>query len=154
MPIPKELIDAIAERAADIILDRLADEPRGSEPGTWMRSAEVAQYLGCSRKSVYRRVARMAMPHYKVDGILLFKRDELDAWLEQFREEPREQETLRVPPGVARRPPRTRAVALQPVAAEVRKDELPKKSKSRAPRPLPPPLGGDEQDKDKWARRA
>jgi hypothetical protein len=38
------------------------------------------------------------------------------------------------------------------VAAEVRKDELPKKSKSRAPRPLPPPLGGDEQDKDKWAR--
>jgi hypothetical protein len=37
------------------------------------------------------------------------------------------------------------------VAAEVRKDELPEKS-SRTPRPLPPPLGGDEQDKDKWAR--
>ena len=37
---------------------------------------------------MYRRVARMAMPHYKVDGILLFKRDELDAWLEQYREEP------------------------------------------------------------------
>jgi excisionase family DNA binding protein len=104
MPIPKELIDAIAERMADIILDRLADEPRGSGPGTWLRSAEVAQYLGWSRKSVYRRVARMAMPHYKVDGILLFRRDELDAWLEQFREEPREQETLRVPPSAARRP--------------------------------------------------
>jgi response regulator RpfG family c-di-GMP phosphodiesterase len=28
MPIPKELIDAIAERVADIILDRLADGPR------------------------------------------------------------------------------------------------------------------------------
>ena len=74
LPVPKELIDAIAERVADIILDRLADRPRGSGPGTWMHSAEVAQYLGWSRKSVYRRVARMEMPHYKIDGILLFKR--------------------------------------------------------------------------------
>ena len=118
-----------------------------------MRSVEVAQYLGWSRKSVYRRVARMEMPHFKVDGILLFKRDELDAWLEQFREEPREQETFRVPPAATRRPPRTRAVARQPVAVEVHKDELPERSKSRAPRPLPPPLGGDEQHKDEWARQ-
>ena len=161
LPIPKELIDAIAERVADIILDRLGstprildlDQPRVSGPGTWMRSAEVAQYLGWSRKSVYRRVARMELPHYKIDGILLFKRDELDSWLEQFREEPREQEPLRVPPAATRRPPRTRAVGRQPVAAEVRKDERPKKSKSRAPRPLPPPLGGDEQHKDEWARQ-
>ena len=163
MPIPKELIDAIAERVADIILDRLADGPRildrladgprGSGPGTWMRSAEVAQYLGWSRKSVYRRVARMAMPHYKVDGILLFRRDELDAWLEQYREEPREQEALHVPSGAGRRPPRTRAVARQSVAAEGPKDEPPKKSKSHAPRPLPPPLGGDEQHKDEWAHQ-
>jgi excisionase family DNA binding protein len=101
MPIPKELIDAIAERVADIVLDRLADGPRGSEPGTWMCSAEVAQYLGWSRKSVYRRVARMAMPHYKVDGVLLFRRDELDAWLEQYREEPSEQ-ALHVPLGARR----------------------------------------------------
>ena len=116
-----------------------------------MRSAEVAQYLGWSRKSVYRRVARMEMPHYKIDGILLFKRDELDAWLEQFREEAGQRETLRVPPAATRRPPRTRAVARQPVAAEVRKDDLPEKSKPRAPRPIP--LGGDEQHKDEWARQ-
>ena len=102
---------------------------------------------------MYRRVARMEMPHYKIDGILLFKRDELDSWLEQFREEPREQEPLRVPATATRRPPRTRAVGRQPVAAEVRKDELPQKPKSRAPRPLPPPLGGDEQHKDEWARQ-
>jgi hypothetical protein len=101
---------------------------------------------------VYRRVARMAMPHYKVDGVLLFRRDELDRWLEQFREESREQETLRVRPGAARRPPRTRAVVRQPVAREVRKDETLKESVARAPGPLPPPLGGDEQHKDQWAR--
>ncbi len=110
-----------------------------------------SSYLGWSRESVYRRVARMAMPHYKVDGILLFRRDELDAWLEQYGRS-QEQETFRVPSVAARRPPRTRAVSRKPVAAEVRKDELPKKSKSRAPRPLPPPLGGDEQDEDEWAR--
>jgi hypothetical protein len=95
----------------------------------------------------------MEMPHYKIDGILLFKRDELDTWLEQFRKEARQRETVRVPPAATHRPPRTRAVARQPVAAEVRKDDLPEKSKSRAPRLLPPPLGGDEQHKDEWARQ-
>ena len=86
-------------------------------------------------------------------GFFSSRRDELDAWLEQFREEPREQEPLRVPPAAYPRPPRTRTDARQPVAAEVRKDELPEKSESRAPRPLPPPLGGDEQHKDEWARQ-
>jgi hypothetical protein len=75
----------------------------------------------------------MEMPHYKVDGILLFRRDELDAWLEHFREEPTEHETLRGPSGPDRRPLRTRALVRQSVAADVRNDELPKTSKSRAP---------------------
>jgi hypothetical protein len=101
---------------------------------------------------VYRRVARMAMPHYKVDGILLIRRSELDAWLEHYREQPREQESLSGTSSVARRPSRARTVMRRPVAAEVRKNELPKKSRSRAPRPLPPPLSGDEQHKDTWAR--
>jgi len=163
MPIPKELIDAIAVRVAEIILDRLADRPgtlnrladeaRGSETGTWMRSAEVAHYLGWSRKSVYRRVARMEMPHYKVDGILLFKREEVDAWLEQFREEPREQEASHVLAGARRRTPSTRVVARRSIAADDSNDESPKTSQSPAPRELPPPLGGDEQRRDEWARQ-
>jgi hypothetical protein len=44
-----------------------------------------------------------------------------------------------------------RAVARQSIFPEGPKDELPKKSTSRAPRLLPPPLGGDEQHKDEWA---
>ena len=151
------MADIILDRLAEgtRALDRLADGPRGSEPGTWMRSVEVAQYLGWSRKSVYRRVARMAMPHYKVDGILLFKRNEVDAWLEHYREESSGLETVRPPTGAgtgsrAGRPP---TVARQPVTADVDMHELPEKSKSRPPRALPPPLGGDEQHKDEWARQ-
>ena len=75
----------------------LASGVSGSASSTWMRSSEAAQYLGWSRSALHNRVSRSAMPHYKVDGILLFRRDELDGWLEQYREEPREHETFRVP---------------------------------------------------------
>jgi hypothetical protein len=69
MPIPKELIDAIAERVADIILDRLADgAPR---LGAWhldafSRSSSIPRLE--SKVRVPPR-SSMAMPHYKVDGI-------------------------------------------------------------------------------------
>jgi excisionase family DNA binding protein len=140
-----------AERVADILLDRLADAPRSSGSGGWMRSGEAAQYLGWSRSAVYDRVSRKAMPHYKVDGMLLFRRNELDAWLEQYREDTRESDA-EPPSGAGRRLPRARTIARQPIAAEVDEHELPKKSKSRQPRRLPPPLGGDEHHKDEWAR--
>ncbi len=44
-----------------------------------------------------------------------FKRDELDVWLEQYREEPRQQERLDHS-GAGRRSPRNRAVARQSIA--------------------------------------
>lgn len=79
LPVPHELIDALAERVADIILERVTHGTTGPIGSPWMRSAEAADYLGWSRKALYRRVSRKEMPDYKVDGILLFKRRELDA---------------------------------------------------------------------------
>jgi excisionase family DNA binding protein len=153
LPVPADLIEAIAERVADIVVDRLADQPRGSGSSVWMRSGEAAQYLGWSRSAVYDRVARKAMPHYKVDGMLLFRRNELDAWLEQYREDPMGPDTLDAPAAVGRRRTRTAPVARQATTADVGKHELPKKSKPRRPRPLPPPLSGDDEHKDEWARQ-
>lgn len=117
-----------------------------------MRSAEAAEYLGWSRSALYGRVSRKAMPHYKVDGILLFKRDELDAWLEQYHEEPREP-VFATPPLAPRRQRQTApAVTPKPTRSERSRGEASKQKSRRQPRPLPPPIGGDEKHKDHWAR--
>jgi excisionase family DNA binding protein len=154
LPVPEQLIDAIADRVAEIILERLTDGPRSAGSGRWMRSNEAASYLGWSRSALYDRVSRKAMPHYKVDGILLFKRDELDAWLEQYREEPRAREPLYVQPSPLPRSKREKARATPPTPARGERsgEEASKKNARRRPRPLPPPIGGDEEHKDHWAR--
>jgi excisionase family DNA binding protein len=151
LPIPHELIDAIAERVAEIVLERLADAPRGSMLGRWMRSAEAAEYLGWSRSALYDRVSRKAMPHYKVDGILLFKRDELDAWLEQYREEPQESRSAPALPAPRQSRRKASAVASMQTSLEPSRKEASKQQPKR-PRPLPPPLGGDEEHMNHWAR--
>jgi excisionase family DNA binding protein len=150
MPVPGELIDAIAERVAEIVLERLSNG--APTAGRWMRSAEAAEYLGWSRSALYDRVSRRAMPHYKVDGILLFKRDELDAWLEQYREEPQEPSSARPPPVPRRSRRRAPAVASTEPSSEPSRQGAPTRKSTRRPRPLPPPIGGDEEHKNHWAR--
>jgi excisionase family DNA binding protein len=147
--IPQELIEALADRVAEIVIERL-DRGGGPAATRWMRSSDAAAYLGWSKGALYDRVSRKALPHYKVDGILLFKREELDAWLEQYKQEPRMPETAYIPPPTRnrRRPTRaTPSVELLPI-----KGEQPKKERKKRERPLPAPLGGDDKQKDHWAR--
>jgi excisionase family DNA binding protein len=73
LPIPGEVIEALAERVAEIVIERFGEELRSAAPGRWMRTREAAAYLGWSRQAVYDRVSRKGMPHYKVDGMLLLE---------------------------------------------------------------------------------
>jgi excisionase family DNA binding protein len=146
--IPQGLIEALADQVAEIVIERL-DRGGGPPPTRWMRSNDAAAYLGWSKGALYDRVSRRALPHYKVDGILLFNREELDAWLDQYKQEPRAPETVDIPPPRNRRRPRrvTPSVELLPI-----KGERPKKERKRPDRPLPAPLGGDAKQKAHWAR--
>lgn len=47
----------------------------------YINAEQAAEYLGIKRQSVYNKVAAGELPHYKRDGLLRFKRSELDAWL-------------------------------------------------------------------------
>lgn len=85
IPIPSDVLDAIAERVADIVIERLSDELRPTT-GRWMRTREAAEYLGLTRSPLYSRIGDV--PHHKIDRLLLFKRDDLDAWLASHRREP------------------------------------------------------------------
>jgi excisionase family DNA binding protein len=78
--LPAELLDALAERVAT----RLASDGRLARRTSYLTADEAAEYLGFRVKRIYNLTSRGEIPHRKQDGRLLFKRDELDAWMDQF----------------------------------------------------------------------
>jgi len=42
---------------------------------------EAAQYLRCSKSNLYHRVKAGTIPHVKMGGRILFKKDDLYSWL-------------------------------------------------------------------------
>jgi excisionase family DNA binding protein len=81
------LADYLAELIAEALERRLAAEQAaipGEERSPWMGIEGAAQYLDWPKQRLYKLCASGALPHYKQEGRLLFRRDELDAWLTQF----------------------------------------------------------------------
>jgi len=111
-----------------------------------MRTAAAGEYLGMTRSALYSR--RGDIPHYKVDRLLLCKREELDAWIAQYHREPQRQEIWARPTAAASRRHSQREPPGRSFRARVDAD---KSARPKRERPLPPPLCGDEAHKDKWA---
>jgi hypothetical protein len=83
LAIPASLLDAIVEAVTERVLERLLAGQTSSSP--WLSGAQAAaDYLGWPRERVYKNLARL--PHYRDEGRLMFRRDELDASIEQHRE--------------------------------------------------------------------
>ena len=59
----------------------------------YMTVAEAAEYLRWSTERIYKLTAARAIPHHKHAGRLLFRRDALDAWLDEYAEGPRARDT-------------------------------------------------------------
>ena len=53
----------------------------------------AAEYLGLSARSLQR--LRSEIPHYRPGGKILFKRSDLDRWMELYRQEPITQKDLK-----------------------------------------------------------
>ncbi len=53
-----------------------------------MSTAEVARFLGVTKRHVYRLVQEGRVPHYKWGRLLRFHPGEIAAWLEEFRRSP------------------------------------------------------------------
>jgi len=49
----------------------------------WLSVAEIAEYLGVQRDTIYKWLDRKKMPAHKVGRLWKFKRDEVDAWVRQ-----------------------------------------------------------------------
>jgi excisionase family DNA binding protein len=78
LAIPDEVVERIAERAAEMLADRLAAD---GEP--WIGVDHAAEHLACSRKRIYDLVAQRRVPVRRDGRRLLFRRSELDAALEE-----------------------------------------------------------------------
>jgi len=75
LALPAELIDAIAQRAAELV--------GTPEPESWIGVDDAAAHLCCPKSRVYRLVSRCSIPFEKDGARLLFKRSELDLWVQR-----------------------------------------------------------------------
>ena len=48
-----------------------------------MTAEEAATYLRFPKKRIYGLTSRCEIPHRKQDGRLIFRRDELDRWMDE-----------------------------------------------------------------------
>jgi excisionase family DNA binding protein len=83
VPVPDWLVQAVAERTAQVVLAQLDAVVRVESP--WLDFEAAMAYLRFSRDRLYKLTAARAIPfRKKQDGQrLLFHRGELDHWLEQ-----------------------------------------------------------------------
>lgn len=49
----------------------------------WLSVAEIAEYLGIKRDTVYKWIDRKTMPAHKVGRLWKFRREEVDSWVRE-----------------------------------------------------------------------
>ena len=79
--VPDELLQALAERTAELVLARIETTPSESP---WLDFEQALAYLHFSRDRLYKLTSARAIPFRKkrYGQGLLFHRDELDRWVE------------------------------------------------------------------------
>jgi hypothetical protein len=79
VPVPEQVIEAIAARAAAIVAERME-----REASPWMTRAQAARYLRVPESRLKKDAAKNGRHVFPVhhDGALVrYHRDELDRWL-------------------------------------------------------------------------
>ena len=78
IPLPPELVEAIAQRAATLVAER---QDAGEAP-PYLSVEEAADYLRCKPKRVYDLCSQRRIPFVKDGSRTLLRRVDLDAYLE------------------------------------------------------------------------
>jgi excisionase family DNA binding protein len=73
-----DLVEAIAERAAEIVIERQAEA--GATP--YLTVEESAEYMRCKPKRIYDLTSQRRLPFIKDGSRTLLRRVDLDAHLE------------------------------------------------------------------------
>jgi hypothetical protein len=76
LSVPEDLVEAIAERAAELVTER-----NPGEDG-WLRGAQrIAAYVDCPPSRIYALVSAGRIPVHHDGSALVARRSELDRWL-------------------------------------------------------------------------
>ena len=78
------LLEALAHRIVELERERRPEPASAEERSPWMGIEQAARYLDWPKQRLYRLTGQGAIPHYKQEGRLLFRREELDRWLSRF----------------------------------------------------------------------
>lgn len=84
LSIPEELVEAIAERAAEIVLERRREADAGSP---WLSVADGAAYLSISERQLQRAITKGKITSTTIGRRRLLHRDELDRFARATGEE-------------------------------------------------------------------
>ena len=47
---------------------------------------QISNYLSIKEKTIYSKVEKNEIPHYKIGRLIRFKKDEIDQWMESCRQ--------------------------------------------------------------------
>lgn len=79
LPLPPEIVEAVAERAAEIVIERIG--ATGPEP--WIGVEAAAEHLACKPRRIYELVAQRRVRVRRDGRRVLFRRSWLDEALEE-----------------------------------------------------------------------
>jgi excisionase family DNA binding protein len=77
LPVPDELVELVAERAAELVLERQAEAPASP----YLNVDEAAEYLRCDRQRIYDLLSARRLSKSKDGARVLLLREELDAYI-------------------------------------------------------------------------
>ncbi|HUR86328.1 MAG TPA: helix-turn-helix domain-containing protein [Solirubrobacteraceae bacterium] len=77
LSMPADVVEAVAQRAAELVVARLA-----ASEDAWLDVEGAARHLACGRRRIYDLHSQRRIPAHKDGTRLLFRRSELDAYLD------------------------------------------------------------------------
>jgi excisionase family DNA binding protein len=83
------LDDGDLEQLADLVAEHIAVrlDARATQASPWLRLEEAGAYVGLPAEQLRKLVQARRVPHYRPGRRIMFRRDELDAWMAEHRVE-------------------------------------------------------------------
>jgi excisionase family DNA binding protein len=148
-----ELNDGLIDELAQAVAERVEACLSGQGGRGYLDVHGAAEYLSCPRSRIYDLTSRRQLPHYKLGSRLLFRKQEIDAWLDETRVEAEPRQpfghcSLEYSPASGARRQSAPAPTRGSLRALLKEKTKPEKRERR----LPPPLSFDEEEKEVTAK--
>lgn len=82
--LPEEFVDQIADKVIEKLKPLISGNGRYEGEDTIFDVKGLCDYLHVSDKWIYERTHLKEIPHLKVNGLLRFRKKDIDKWLNSF----------------------------------------------------------------------